>query len=229
MEIRSGVNLTPKVKVMGQRSNFPHCPVEMKFDMGDPYGILSMFKIFSRSFKVIKGSLWSHFRFDKTCSNWTEIWCEWSLQQSKHLKLFYRSPKFIRGRYKVTKVKKVKISKNFKWQLHCQHVHLGQTIEIISGAMVNLTPKVKVYGSKVQFSTRSYEDEIWQGWSLRYSKCVQNTFEVIQGHRGGHYGVTSGLIQNTPIDLKFHMNDLLANLIISKYLRGHSRSLRGHF
>ena len=42
---------------MGQRSNFQQRPMDMKFDRDDPYDILSMFKIFSRSFKVIKGSL----------------------------------------------------------------------------------------------------------------------------------------------------------------------------
>ena len=30
------VNLTPKVKVDGQRSNFQQGPMEMKFDMDDP-------------------------------------------------------------------------------------------------------------------------------------------------------------------------------------------------
>ena len=39
---------------------------------------------------------------------------------------------------------------------------------------VNLTPKVKVYGSKVKFSTRSYGDEIWHGWSLRHPNHVNN-------------------------------------------------------
>ena len=47
---------------MGQRSNFQQGPMEMKFDMDDPYGILSMLEILLRSFKVIKGSLWCHFR-----------------------------------------------------------------------------------------------------------------------------------------------------------------------
>ena len=42
---------------MGQRSNFQQGPIEMKLDKDDPQGILSMLKIFSRSFKVIKGSL----------------------------------------------------------------------------------------------------------------------------------------------------------------------------
>ena len=68
-----------------------------------------MLKIFSRSFKVVKGSLWGHFRFDKICSNWAEIWCEWSFQQSKHLKKYFTGhQRSLRGRYKVTKVKKVK-------------------------------------------------------------------------------------------------------------------------
>ena len=47
---------------------------------------------------------------------------------------------------------------------------------------VNLTPKVKVNGSEVKFSTRSYGDEIWHGWSFRHSKYVKNIFKVIQGH-----------------------------------------------
>ena len=96
-------------------------------------------------------------------------------------KIFYRSSEVIKGSLWGHKGQ---ISNNFKWQKEqCQLVHLGQTIEIISGAMVNLTPKVKVYGSKVKFWTRSYGHEIWHGWSLRHSKYDKNTFEVIQGHQ----------------------------------------------
>ena len=54
---------------MGQRSNFQHAPMELKFDMDDPQGILIMLKILCKSFKVMKGSLWGHFRFDTKCSN----------------------------------------------------------------------------------------------------------------------------------------------------------------
>ena len=53
---------------MGQRSNFEQGPMDMKFDMDDPYDILSMIKILLRSFKVISGSLWCHSRFDSKYS-----------------------------------------------------------------------------------------------------------------------------------------------------------------
>ena len=56
-----------------------------------------MLKILWRSFKVIKGSLWRHFRLDTKCSNWVEIWYEWSLSQSSHAKNFSGSFKVIKG------------------------------------------------------------------------------------------------------------------------------------
>ena len=40
----------------------------------------------------------------------------------------------------------------------------------------------------------------------------------------GHYEVTSGLIQNAPIELKFDMNDPFGILHIQNYSRGHSKS-----
>ena len=40
----------------------------------------------------------------------------------------------------------------------------------------------------------------------------------------GHYEVTSGLIQNAPIQLKFDMNDTFGILHILNYSRGHSKS-----
>ena len=40
----------------------------------------------------------------------------------------------------------------------------------------------------------------------------------------GHYEVTSGLIQNAPIELKFDMNEPLSILHIQNYSRGHSKS-----
>ena len=46
---------------------------------------------------------------------------------------------------------------------------------------------------------------------------------------GGHYEVTSGLIQNTPIELKLDMNDPEVNLNIVKIPQVNSRSLRGQF
>ena len=45
----------------------------------------------------------------------------------------------------------------------------------------------------------------------------------------GHYEVTSGLIKNTPFQLKFDMNDPQVDLSMLKYLRCHSMSLRGHY
>ena len=40
----------------------------------------------------------------------------------------------------------------------------------------------------------------------------------------GHYEVSSGLIQNAPIELKFDMNDPFGILHIQNYSRGHSKS-----
>ena len=57
-------------------------------------------------------------------------------------------------------------------------------------------------------------------------------FKYFKGHSGsskGHYEITSGLIQNAGIELKFDMNDPEVHLNMLKYLRGHSKSLRGHY
>ena len=40
---------------MGQRSNFQHGPMEMKFNMDDPYGILSMLKYFEGHSRSLRG------------------------------------------------------------------------------------------------------------------------------------------------------------------------------
>ena len=45
----------------------------------------------------------------------------------------------------------------------------------------------------------------------------------------GHYEVTSGLIENAPIELKFDMNDPKVNLNLLKIPQVDSRSLRGHY
>ena len=41
---------------MGQSSNFQNAPIELENVRNDPYDLLSMLKIQSRSLKVIKGS-----------------------------------------------------------------------------------------------------------------------------------------------------------------------------
>ena len=41
----------------------------------------------------------------------------------------------------------------------------------------------------------------------------------------GHYEVTSGLIQNAPIELKFDMNDPFGILHIQNYARGQSQTV----
>ena len=106
ISIRLSINLwwlwPQRSKFMGQRSNFQHGPMEMKFNRDDPYGILSMLKILWRSFKVIKESLWRHFRLDTKCSNWVEIWYEWSLSQFSRAKNILGSFKVIKGCYDVT-------------------------------------------------------------------------------------------------------------------------------
>ena len=65
-------------------------------------------------------------------------------------------------------------------------------------------------GQKVKFSTGSYGVEIWQGWS----KYVKHTFSHSMSLRG-HYEVTSGLIKDAPMELKF-VNDPYDNLNIQK-------------
>ena len=56
--------------------------------------------------------------------------------------------------------------------------------------------------------------------------------KIFRGHSRslrGHYEVTSGLIKNAPIELKFDVNDPQVDLSMLKYLRRHSMSLRGHY
>ena len=62
-------------------------------------------------------------------------------------------------------------------------------------------------------------------------KVDLNILKISWGHPRslrGHYAVTSGLIQNAHIELKFDMNDPKVNLNVFKYFRGHLRSL-GHY
>ena len=119
----------------------------------------------------------------------------------------------------------MKLGLNDQWPSR----HMSHDSSMDGRSMVNLTPKVNVYGSKVKFSTRFYRDEIWHGWSLRHSKYVKNIFEVIQGHSRslrGYYEATSGLMKHFPMELKFDMNDPYDNLNIYQICSGSSNVIR---
>ena len=84
MDSRSMVVMTPKVKVYGSKVKFLTCSYGAEIWHGWSLRHPDYVKILCKSFKVMKGSLWGHFRFDTKCSNWAEIWYEWSLGKSKH-------------------------------------------------------------------------------------------------------------------------------------------------
>ena len=74
-----------------------NAPIELKFDMNDPYVDLNILEISWGHSRSLRGSFWGHFRFDTKCSNWAEIWYEWSLGRSKHTKNILGSFKVIKG------------------------------------------------------------------------------------------------------------------------------------